>query len=91
MGCWGRSKFAVVVLVIQTLFLILFAAFAEYGYEVAAEPRWFYPSKWDFVCFCCTWLVCLYQIRLLAQWGGNIAFLVSASAENFHKSNFMIT
>ena len=47
MGCWGRSKFAVVVLVIQTLFLILFAAFAEYGYEVAAEPRWFYPSKWD--------------------------------------------
>lgn len=49
MGCCGRSRFAVIVLVIQTLFLILFAVFAEYGYDVDVEKRWFYPSKCSYI------------------------------------------
>ena len=44
-GFWKRSKFAIVVFALQILFLVLFAVFAEYRYNVEVEGRWFYPSK----------------------------------------------
>jgi len=46
MGCWGRSRFALVVLSTQIIFLIFFALMATYDYEVSVEQRWFYPSKY---------------------------------------------
>ena len=49
LSCWGRSRFAVTVFFMQTLFLILFAVFGSYDVSDPSEggvpDRWFYPSE----------------------------------------------
>ena len=48
MSFWGRSRFAVVTLSLQLLFLFLFGLFSRYQYRDVerVETRWFYPSEY---------------------------------------------